>query len=162
MAKQKYNWPAIRKDYYAGKYRNLKELATAHKMSYSYLKKEAAKWNKNEPELISDLEIEEAQKVLDMPEDRKERVTLMYDKLSEIVFRALNNPEGSFFTLDGNLKTKQFLDCVSAVEKIDKGYSTGDEGKMPGKLGEYSEYFSKLKEDFLNGNHEEEEENKDE
>lgn len=149
MAKQKYNWPAIKKDYYASTYSNLIELAKAHNMKYSYLRKIAAKWDKNNPEIISDLDIEEAQKALEMPEDRKERVRVMYDKLSEIVFRALNNPEGSFFTLDGNLKTKQFLDCVSAVEKIDKGYQTGEDTKQTGQLGLYADYLSGLKQEFL-------------
>lgn len=158
MAKQKYNWKAIKKDYYDSKYPNLVKLAEAYNMSYPYLKKRAAKWSKDAPELISDLEIEEDQKALDMPEDRKERVRLMYDKLSEIVFRALNDPDGSFFTLDGSLKTKQFLDCVSAVEKIDKGYQTGEESKQTGQLGLYSDYLSGLKQQYL-ANKKEEDDN---
>lgn len=158
MAKQKYNWPAIKRDYYAGTYPTLVKLAEAHDMKYSYLKKKAAKWSKDAPELISDLDIQEAEEALRLPEDRKERVRLMYDKFSEILFRAISNPDQNFFTLEGTFKSKQFLDAMSAMEKIDKGYETGEESKQTGQLGLYADYLFGLKQQYL-ANKKEEDDN---
>lgn len=158
MASQKYNWMAIKKDYYDDKYPTLVELAKAHNMSYSYLKKKAAKWNKNTPELISDLDIEEAAEALRLPEDRKERVRLMYDKFAEILFRAVSNPDQNFFTMEGTFKSKQFLDAMSAMEKIDKGYETGEDSKQNGQLGQYADLLSGLKQQYL-ANKKEEDDN---
>ena len=149
MAKQKYNWMAIKKDYYANTYPTLVKLAEAYNMTYGYLKKKAAKWSKDAPELISDLDVLEAEEALKLPEDRKERVRLMYDKFSEILFRAISNPDQNFFTLEGTFKSKQFLDAISAMEKIDKGYETGEESKQNGQMGAYADYFAGLKEQYL-------------
>ena len=157
MAKQKYNWMAIKKDYYANTYPTLVKLAEAYNMTYGYLKKKAAKWSKDAPELISDLDVLEAEEALKLPEDRKERVRLMYDKFSEILFRAISNPDQNFFTLEGTFKSKQFLDAISAMEKIDKGYETGEESKQNGQLGMYADYLKNLRDQYSN-----KENNKDE
>lgn len=160
MAKQKYNWKAIKKDYYDSKYPNLVKLAEAYNMSYPYLKKRAAKWSKDAPELISDLDIQEAEEALRLPEDRKEKVRLMYDKFAEILFRAISNPDQNFFTLEGTFKSKQFLDAISAMEKIDKGYETGEESKQTGQLGIYADYMVGLRQQYLANK--KEEDNQDE
>lgn len=147
MAKQKHNWLAIKKDYYDKKYPTLKELGEAYNIPASYLRRQASKWPKEKPEFISDLEVEEAQKALDIPENRKEKVRLMYDKLSIIALTALNNPEANFFTTEGKLKSKAFLDVASVVEKIQKGYETGEDANQTGQLGEYAAYIKQLRKD---------------
>ena len=148
MAKQTHNWTAIKKDYYDNKYKNLKELAEAHKVKYNYLRQKAAKWDKDRPEFISDLDVKEAQEALDIPEDRKEKVRTMYDKLSIVVFKAMANIDDNFFTVDGRLKSKTLLDVASVVEKIDKGYQTGEEAKQTGQLGAYAAHIAQLRENM--------------
>ncbi|WP_194190319.1 hypothetical protein [Clostridium chrysemydis] len=46
MAEKKHNWTKIKKDWLAGKYKNIKDLADKNNISYSYCKKQVAKWNK--------------------------------------------------------------------------------------------------------------------
>lgn len=147
MASKKHNWAAIKKDFYDKKYATLKELAEAHDIKYTYLRQKTAKWAKESPEFISDLDVEEAQLAIDIPENRKEKVRLMYDKLSVIALRALSDPENNFFTVEGKLKSKAFLDVASVVEKIQKGYETGEDGKQTGQLGEYAAYIKQLRKD---------------
>lgn len=46
MAEKKHNWTKIKKNWLAGKYNNIKDLADKNDISYSYCKKQVAKWNK--------------------------------------------------------------------------------------------------------------------
>lgn len=46
MAEKKHNWTKIKKNWLAGKYKNIKDLADKNDISYSYCKKQVAKWNK--------------------------------------------------------------------------------------------------------------------
>lgn len=46
MAEKKHNWTKIKKEYFEGKYKNIKELSEINNISYSYCKKQVAKWNK--------------------------------------------------------------------------------------------------------------------
>src|SRR5436309_1996303 len=46
MAEKKHNWAKIKKEYFEGKYKNIKELAEVNNISYSYCKKQVARWNK--------------------------------------------------------------------------------------------------------------------
>lgn len=146
MAKQKHNWTAIKRDYYEGKYKTLKELGIAYNVPGSYLRKKAANWDREDPEFITDLDIEEAEFNLNIPEDRKEKVRVMYDKLSVIAFKALGDMDRNFFTEDGRIKSKSFLDIASVVEKIQKGYETGEDAKQTGQLGQYASAIARLRE----------------
>lgn len=46
MAEKKHNWTKIKKNWLAGKYKNIRDLADKNNISYSYCKKQVAKWNK--------------------------------------------------------------------------------------------------------------------
>ena len=46
MADKKYEWSTIKKDYFSSKYNTLKELAEAYNVPDTYLRKKAAKWNR--------------------------------------------------------------------------------------------------------------------
>lgn len=71
----------------------------------------------------------------------------MYDKLSIVVFKAMANMDDNFFTNDGRLKSKALLDVASVVEKIDKGYQSGEEQKQTGQLGAYAAHIAQLRKD---------------
>ena len=146
MASKKYDWTAIKRDYATNKYANLRLLAEAHNVSYSYLKKKAACWSKDE-NFMTDLIGMDMQALEDaIPQDPEERMKLMYDKLSAVVFKALSNPQDSFFTENDMLKSKTLLDTATALEKIQKGYKeieTGEENT--GMLGQYADYIKQLR-----------------
>lgn len=62
MAEKKHNWTKIKKNWLAGKYNNIKDLADKNDISYSYCKKQVAKWNKEKKiaEKLIEANIEEA------------------------------------------------------------------------------------------------------
>ena len=146
MAKAKHNWTAIKKDYAGNKYSNLKLLAEAHDVPYSYLKKKAAEWSKD-PSFISEVIMDSCNSYSEpLPEDSEERVKLMFDKLSEIIMISLNAPAENFFTEDGRLKSKALLDTATAIEKVQKGYKEVETGEEDtGKLGQYADYIKELR-----------------
>lgn len=146
MASKKHDWTAIKRDHAAKRYANLRLLAEAHDVPYGYLKKKAAAWNKDE-NFISDVIGMDMQALEDaMPQDPEERMKLMYDKLSAVVYKALSNPQDSFFTENDTLKAKTLLDTATALEKIQKGYKEIETGKEDtGKLGQYADYIKQLR-----------------
>lgn len=62
MAEKKHNWTNIKKNWLAGKYKNIKDLSGQNDISYSYCKKQVAKWNKEKKitEKLIEANIEEA------------------------------------------------------------------------------------------------------
>ncbi|WP_302570438.1 hypothetical protein [uncultured Clostridium sp.] len=148
MATKKYNWQNIKSDYMANKYPTLRGLADAYGVEYGYMRKRAAKW-KNEKEFVSDLSEENSihsDLIIEIPEDRNELHTNMYDKLSIIVMRMLNEPE-NFFTHEGKPKTKSLVDISQVVERIQKGHQGSiKDDKQFTQLTAYTDMIKKLKE----------------
>lgn len=147
MAAKKYDWNKIKLDYMNNKYPTLRELATSYGVEYGYMRKRAARW-KNDKEFISDLiedDIISSEITIEIPEDRNELHTEMYDKLSTIVMRMLNNSE-NFFTHEGKPKTKSLVDISQVVERIPKGHQGAikDDKKFT-QLTAYTDMIKQLK-----------------
>ncbi len=148
MAQKKYNWKSIKADYIANKYPNLKALSDAYDIPYGYLRKRASSW-KNDKDFVSDLAEEDIvvpDEIIVIPEDRNELHTQMYDKLSIIVMRMLNDPE-NFFTHEGKPKTKSLVDISQVVERIQKGHQGAiKDDKQFSQLTAYTDMIKELKE----------------
>lgn len=77
MAEKKHNWAKIKKEYFEGKYKNIKDLAEKNNISYSYCKKQVAKWNKEKSiteKLINPL-TEEVHKILESTKEVPHKIS---------------------------------------------------------------------------------------
>jgi hypothetical protein len=163
MAKPKYDWAKIKKDYDNKVYSSTQDLAKAYDIPYGYLRKKVAKWNQDNTSIsqiknaIKDINTQteitlekQSQFILTdyedkVPSDRASWHKRLYDKLGVIVEAALDNPELNFFNNNGQVKTKALSDMASIIQTIQKGQEQSTEDKANGQLQAYADMISSLK-----------------
>lgn len=161
MAEAKYDWKVIRADYDAEKYKTLKDLAEAYGVNYSYMKKKASTWkreNKLAKQVLCDelsfMQEEEKQAIMydldSIPDDREAWHKRLWDKLGLAAERALDDMENNFYTADGKLKSKALADVAAVLDKIQKGHQElKDEGNN-GQLNEYAKLIQNYRNNVTN------------
>lgn len=152
MAMKKFDWVAIKNDYYLDKYKDLKGLAQAYGVNYDYMRKKAATWKKDKS-FIAEIQAEingevdfideqERQAIMQelnsIPDDRTQWHKRLWDKLGLAAERALDNPEMNFYTHEGILKAKALADVANVIEKVQKGQSEAKDDKVTGQLENYA------------------------
>lgn len=163
MAKPKYDWAKIKKDYDNKVYSSTQDLAKAYDIPYGYLRKKVAKWNQDNTSIsqiknaIKDINTqteitleEQTQFILTdyetkVPSDRASWHKRLYDKLGVIIEAALDNPELNFFNNNGQVKTKALSDMASIIQTIQKGQEQSTEDKGSGQLQAYANMIGSLR-----------------